>query len=117
MKRSLPSFCRWAILASLCTLLSGCFIKPYKFNLYQGNVISPDKVAQIQPGMSREQVRYLIGTPMLKDVFENERWDYIYLDRRGYGPETRLHLAIFFDEGQVVQVTRDPLPEVVVEPA
>lgn len=110
MKISLRHFNRWTILAALCTVLSGCFIKPYKFDLYQGNIITPDKVAQIQPGMSREQVRYVLGTPMLNDVFETERWDYVYLERRGYSKEMRRHLAVFFDEGRVAKVTHDALP-------
>jgi outer membrane protein assembly factor BamE len=112
MKTILRHFSQWAVLVTVCTLLGGCFIKPYKFDLYQGNILSPDKVAQIQPGMSREQVRYVLGTPMLNDVFETERWDYVYLEKRGYKNETRRHLAVFFDEGRVARVTHDPLPDV-----
>lgn len=111
MKLSFRDFSRWAILLTTCILLSGCFIKPYRFDLHQGNILPPDKVAQIQPGMSREQVRYLLGNPMLNDVFETDRWDYIYLERPGKGRETRHHLAIFFDEGRVARVTNDLLPE------
>lgn len=110
MKISFKHLARWAILASLYTLLCGCFIKPYQFDLYQGNMIPPDRIEQVQPGMPQEQVRYLLGTPLLNDVFETERWDYVYLEKLGRdGPETRCHLAVFFEDGRVARITRDEL--------
>jgi len=112
MNTSLRHFSRWVLLAVACSLLCGCFIKPYKFDLYQGNIITPDKVAQVQPGMSQEQVRYVLGTPMLNDVFETARWDYVYLEKPGKGPAIRRHLAVFFDNGRVAKITQDPLSDV-----
>lgn len=97
--------------ALLALSLSACFIRPYKFDLEQGNLISADKIAQVQPGMSEEQVKYVLGTPMLQDVFHTNRWDYVYLEKPSYGKEKRSHLAIYFNDGVVSEVIRDPLPE------
>ncbi len=105
---SLSKFVGFVILS---LLLSGCFIRPYKFDLKQGNEITPDKIAQVQPGMSEEQVRHVLGTPMLHDVFHTNRWDYVYYEKPGHGPVTRRHLAIYFNDGRVAEVTRDPLVE------
>lgn len=111
MKISLSYLARWTVIASLSTLLCGCFIKPYQFDLYQGNDIPLERVGQIQPGMAQEEVRYLLGTPLLNDVFETERWDYIYFEKPGNGEETRCHLAIFFERGRVARVTHDALSD------
>lgn len=96
---------------SLCLSLSACFVRPYRFDLKQGNVITAEKVEQIQQGMSEDQVRYILGTPMLHDVFHTNRWDYIYFDRPNHGEITRRHLAIYFENGQVDHISHDPLPE------
>ncbi len=107
MKIYTLSFCKcfsW-ILLSLC--LSAC-IRPYKFTIHQGNIISSEKVAEVQPGMSFEQVRYVLGTPLLQDVFHADRWDYIYIEKPGYKPAARRHLAIYFNEGRVASLVLDP---------
>lgn len=113
MKTNTRSLCKSLALIFLCLGLSACFVRPYKFNIEQGNIITADKLDQIQPGMSEEQVRYVLGTPMLNDVFHTNRWDYIYLDKPGRGKETRQHVAIFFDNGYVDHITRDALPAAV----
>jgi len=113
MKMKTRSFCKILSLVFLCLSLSACFVRPYKFDLEQGNIVTADKLEQIQPGMSEEQVRYVLGTPMLHDVFHTNRWDYIYYDKPGYGPEVRRHIAIYFDNGQVDHITRDEMPSAV----
>ena len=112
MKIHTVNICKGILWLCLCLSLNACFIKPYRFDMYQGNAISSDKIAEIQPGMSQEQVRYVLGTPMLHDVFHTERWDYIYLEKPGRGEETRRHLAIYFEDGKVQRVTHDPLTNV-----
>lgn len=82
--------------------LTGCFIRPYKFTLYQGNDIQAEQVSQIQVGMSKEQVRYLLGTPLLQDVFHAERWDYVYLEKPGYKKGIERHFSIYFDKDERV---------------
>jgi outer membrane protein assembly factor BamE len=92
--------------------LSACFVRPYKYDLVQGNVITSESISLIRPGMSEDEVRYVLGSPMLHDIFHHNRWDYVYLEKPGYGEETRRHLAIYFVEGRVDRITQDLLPEV-----
>lgn len=107
--RTLTQCACWLLLS---LSLSACFVRPYKFDLIQGNDITAESVSLIHPGMSEEEVRYVLGTPMLHDIFHTNRWDYVYLEKPGQGEETRRHLAIYFEEGRVERVTQDPLPEV-----
>ena len=82
-------------------------ITPYRIDIQQGNYISSEMVAQLKPGMSREQVRLVLGTPLLTDIFHAERWDYVYvLDRPGKPREQR-HLAVFFEEGRLARLGGD----------
>lgn len=92
--------------------LSGCFLRPYRFTVEQGNVICADTVASLQIGMSQDEVHYLMGTPLLQDVFHDNRWDYVYSEKPGYQPRKQYHVAIFFENGSVSQIQRDCLPEI-----
>ena len=69
-----------ALLAT-CIGLTGCV---YRMDIQQGNYLDGKAVGQLKVGMTRSQVRYLLGTPMVEDVFNNDRWDYIYYYKRGY---------------------------------
>ena len=62
------------------TLLSGCV---YRMNIQQGNYLEGRTVDQLQVGMTRSQVRFLLGTPMVPDAFDKERWDYLYYFKKG----------------------------------
>ncbi len=111
MKTLTMTVAKLILCALLALSLSACFIRPYKFDLEQGNRISPEKISQVEPGMSEEQVRYVLGTPMLVDVFHTNRWDYVYYEKPSKGEEKRSHLAIYFDRGVVSEVIRDALPQ------
>ncbi len=91
------------------TLLSGCV---YRMNIQQGNYLEGRTVDQLQVGMTRNQVRYLLGTPMVPDAFDKERWDYLYYFKRGRlrRPEER-HVTVFFKEDKVEHFVRDNVPE------
>mgnify|MGYP001140994098 CR=1 FL=1 len=108
--KTLTRFVKLSSCVLLALSLSACFIRPYKFDLEQGNLISADKIDQVHPGMSEDQVQYVLGTPMLQDVFHTNRWDYVYYEKPSKGPEVRSHLAIYFDRGVVSEIIRDPLP-------
>jgi outer membrane protein assembly factor BamE len=90
-----------AVGALLCAglALSGCV---YRMNIQQGNFLEPRAVAQLQVGMTRSQVRYLLGTPMVPDAFDKDRWDYLYYLKKGRlrAPEQR-HLIVYFEEDKV----------------
>jgi len=95
----------------LMLLLPACILKPFRFDIQQGNTIAFDKVAQIQTGMNEDQVRFILGSPTLQDIFHMERWDYIYYLDPQEGEIKKRHLAIFFQNGVVARVTEDNMSD------
>ncbi len=87
------------------------FARPYRPDVQQGNVITQDMVEQLRPGMTAEQVRFLLGTPMLRDIFHQDRWDYPYYLQRGDGSIQLRKLTVFFDRsGRLVRFHSDKMP-------
>ncbi|WP_307692532.1 outer membrane protein assembly factor BamE [Variovorax ginsengisoli] len=85
-------------------------VTPYKVEVVQGNFISSEQVEALKAGMSRQQVRQILGTPLLSDVFHNDRWDYVFTIRRqGVEPQQR-RLTLFFKGDGVERFEGDPLP-------
>ncbi|MFM7227260.1 MAG: outer membrane protein assembly factor BamE [Betaproteobacteria bacterium] len=82
----------------------------YRPDTQQGNFISKEQVAQLQVGMTPAQVRFLLGTPLLNDVFHPDRWDYPFLLKRGDGTVTTSHVAVHFKEGRVSHFDGAELP-------
>ena len=71
-------------------------ITPYRMDIVQGNVVTREQAAQIKPGMTRTQVRDILGSPMLTDVFHADRWDYVFtIVRPGTEPQRRSIVATF----------------------
>ena len=104
MKRlALPTI----LLAAGALLASGCV---YKMNIQQGNYLVADSVSQLKEGMTRSQVRFLLGTPMVIDAFDANRWDYFYsLRHTRTGEVTKRHLVVWFD-GDTVSRIEEPIP-------
>ena len=106
--------------ASAALLLAGCqsvadrmpgFLKPYEPDVQQGNVVTKEMVEQLTPGMSREQVRFLLGTPALTSVFHQERWDYVYWLKRGNSKDAQSRrLIVFFKDNRLEKFVADPMP-------
>ncbi len=93
----------------LAPLLAGCV---YRMNIQQGNYLEGRTVDQLQVGMTRSQVRYLLGTPMVPDAFEKDRWDYLYYFKRGrLSKAEERHLTVYFKEEKVARFQRDNVPE------
>lgn len=96
-----------------CIVSAGCgrlrhfSLKPYKINVQQGNFLEEREVDQVQPGMTRSQVRFLLGTPMVEDIFNSNRWDYIYYLKVGRTGEiyTR-HFIVFFEGDEAVKIEK-----------
>jgi outer membrane protein assembly factor BamE len=90
-------------------IVSGCVYRP---DIQQGNLLQIDDVEQVKAGMTRSQVRYLLGTPMVSDPFEPNRWDYVYTYQRGRDKKIdRSHFVVFFDGDKVSRVEKLDLPE------
>jgi outer membrane protein assembly factor BamE len=80
---------------ALGALASGCV---YRINIQQGNFLDQAAVEQVKAGMTRSQVRYLLGTPMVADSFNKERWDYIYYLKKGRSRHVfSRRFTVFFD--------------------
>lgn len=85
-------------------------LKPYRIDIQQGNYLSHEMVAQLKEGMTREQVRFVLGTPLVTDVFHADRWDYVFYRELGDGRKERRHLAVFFEENKLKRFTGENLP-------
>jgi outer membrane protein assembly factor BamE len=96
-----------AVLAlSAAFSLPGCTV--YKINVQQGNYLKDDKIAQLKVGMTRRQVQYLLGSPILQDPFHPDRWDYIFYFRNGKTNKvSKRNMVIFFD-GDAVESIKLP---------
>lgn len=79
-------------------------------DVQQGTIITPEMVDQLKPGMTRSQVRMVMGTPTINDPFNQDRWDYVYTYATRDGTEERRHIAVHFDGERVVNIsdTEDP---------
>ncbi len=99
--------------AALCAL-AACgtpnLVRPYRMDIQQGNYISQEMVSQLKPGMTKEQVRFILGTPLVTDIFHADRWDYIYFrNSQGKGREER-KIAVVFENGKLARVLGDVVP-------
>ena len=90
LKRRSPNLFTSPLLLSLLvslTTVAGCsnigFPGVYRINVDQGNIVDQDMVDQLKPEMTRRQVRFVLGTPIIEDTFNNDRWDYVRVLRRG----------------------------------
>jgi outer membrane protein assembly factor BamE len=84
---------------------------PYRPDVQQGNWITSEQVAQLQEGMTREQVRFILGTPTLQDVFRTNRWDYPYYNKPGYGEEQERKFTVWFEGDTLVRWEGDQQPD------
>ena len=82
-------------------------ITPYRMEIQQGNFVSQDMVSQLKPGMSKEQVRFILGTPLVTDIFHAERWDYVYWRETSDGRREQRKLIVHFDKGQLARIDGD----------
>lgn len=94
---------RVAMAVFLVSALGACSWVPrpvseYKIDIQQGNVLTQDMVAQLRPGLSKDQVRFILGTPVLMDMFHSNRWDYVYRLQKGSTGEVEMRkFSTFFD--------------------
>lgn len=93
------------VLAVICLLASACV---YRMDIQQGNLLEEDAVAQVEVGMSRSAVEFLLGTPMVADSFHADRWDYPYYLRRGRSEDIqRSWVVVYFEDDRVSRIERD----------
>ena len=97
-----------ALLLGCTLLLSGCV---YRMAVQQGNLLDARQVVQVKEGMTRAQIRFLLGTPMLPDAFNRDRWDYLYTLNLGDGSAaTRQRLTVYFENDKVSRIENAGAP-------
>ena len=112
------------LVAVACVVLASCssntmggssinpvnWITPYKIDVIQGNFVSKEQIGQLQAGMSREQVKALLGTPLMTSLFHADRWDYVFtLKRQGVEPQA-FKYTVFFKGDQLERFSGDAMP-------
>ncbi|WP_061541676.1 outer membrane protein assembly factor BamE [Collimonas fungivorans] len=83
---------------------------PYRIDIQQGNFVSKEMLAQVKEGMTREQVRFALGTPLLTDLFHDDRWDYVFRLQKGNGEVTTSRVSVFFNGNLLARVDGGNLP-------
>jgi outer membrane protein assembly factor BamE len=112
---------RLAGLLAAATLLGGCaarqstdsvfgFLTPYRIDIVQGNVLTRDQVELVKPGMTRAQVREILGTPLITDLFHADRWDYLFDIRRPGSEAQRRSVVVRFEGDRLVSIEAPELP-------
>lgn len=122
MSASCSRVYRVLLALTACTAAAGCgsvgnatrgfadAITPYKVEVVQGNFVSKEQVEALKPGMSRQQVREILGTPLVTSIFHGDRWDYVFtLKRQGVEPQSR-RLAVFFKNQVLERFEGDEMP-------
>ena len=100
-------------LLTLCaaySLLAACSaFNAYKIDIQQGNVLTQEMVAQLKPGQTREQVRFILGTPLVVDIFHADRWDYVYRFQSGRDDQEfqQRRLVVYFEDGKLTRLDGD----------
>ena len=80
----------------------------YRIDIKQGNLLDDEDIDQVEVGMTRSQVQFLLGTPMIADSFHRDRWDYAYYLRRGRSPDVvQRWVVVHFDNDRVARIERD----------
>jgi outer membrane protein assembly factor BamE len=92
-------------------------VTPYRIEIQQGNFVSQEMVSQLKPGMTREQVRFVLGTPLVADIFHADRWDYPYYRDVPGKPREQRKFSVFFEDGKLARVTGDVVPAATPVPA
>jgi len=97
--------------------LSGCsssglnpFPGVYKIDIQQGNVITQEMVDQLKPGMTRNQVQFVMGTPLVSDTFHQNRWDYFYSYKPGGKDRDQKIISLYFEDERLARLEGDLVP-------
>ncbi|MDT8398477.1 MAG: outer membrane protein assembly factor BamE [Pseudomonadales bacterium] len=79
----------------------------YRIDIPQGNLITQEMVDQLRPGLSKRQVNFILGTALVRDTFDQDRWDYVYSFQRGGGERVQERLTVFFENNELTHFEGD----------
>jgi outer membrane protein assembly factor BamE len=86
------------------------FITPYRLEVVQGNVVTKEQAEQVKAGMSRAQVRDILGSPLITDAFHADRWDYVFTIKRQRTPPQERRVVVLFDGDRMKSIDAPDLP-------
>ena len=86
-------------------------VTPYRMEIQQGNFVSQDMLSKLKRGMTREQVRFVLGTPLVADMFHADRWDYVFYREIPRKPREERRVSVFFENDRLARVEGDVVPE------
>jgi outer membrane protein assembly factor BamE len=96
------------VLAPLLGVAAACV---HRMEIQQGNYVSQEAIAQLKLGMTKDQVRFVLGTPLLTDIFRDDRWDYVYWRQRANSRTVEeRRFALFFRDGALHRIEGDVVP-------
>jgi outer membrane protein assembly factor BamE len=93
---------------ALCAVLAGCGSVVHRIDIQQGNLVAPETFAKLKPGMTRTEVRTLLGTPLLTDVFHANRWDYYFRQEQRGKLLDQNRFTVHFESERVVRIEGGP---------
>lgn len=115
-----------ALIIAACSVLGACsstassmstsaanpvnWIKPYKVDVIQGNFISKEQVAQLRPGLSRDEVKAVLGTPLMASLFHADRWDYVFTMKRQQVEPQSFKYTVYFKDNLLERFEGDAMP-------
>lgn len=82
----------------------------YRIDIHQGNIFHQDMVDQLKPGMTKRQVAFVMGTPLVQDAFHSNRWDYVFSDEPGDGDRVEKKFSVFFEKDELAGLQGDLRP-------
>ena len=83
-------------------------LSPHRIEIQQGNFVSQEMVGQLKTGMTKDQVRFAMGTPLVADLFHGDRWDYVFVRQRANSREVeRRRISVFFEQDKLARIEGD----------
>jgi outer membrane protein assembly factor BamE len=106
--------CRTILMTIALVSLGGCsyfqFPGVYKLEVQQGNIIEQKMIDQLKPGMTKRQVKFVLGSPLVTDTFNQDRWDYVYTIATRLGEYKKEQVSIIFKDDKLVEISGDYRP-------
>jgi outer membrane protein assembly factor BamE len=91
----------------VCLPMAACTISPYRIDIQQGNVVTQEAISKLKPDMTRAQVKFVLGTPLVTDTFHPDRWDYFYKFDKAGNPREQRRLTLVFHDDKLLRILGD----------
>ncbi|MGC2520107.1 MAG: outer membrane protein assembly factor BamE [Burkholderiales bacterium] len=107
-----------ALLLALAACSISPHLSPHRIEIQQGNYVTQEMAAKLKPGMTRDQVRFVLGTPLVSDIFHADRWDYVFRRQPADSREVESRrMAVFFEDDKLKRIEGDVVAAFGAEPS